>query len=59
MPRVMEKLSYIYRYGITMFQRGMLAEEPLKEIVLTKIASRVGMNGEEFDQWLQVPAVPK
>ena len=56
---VREKLSYIYRYGITMYQKEMIAKEPLMTIVLERIASRVGMNGEEFDQWLQVPAVPE
>ena len=38
---------------------GMLAAEPLKKIVLDKIASRVGMSGEEFDQWLNIPSVPE
>ena len=56
-PKVREKCSYIYSYGITMFKRDMIAGEVLKEIVLECIAGRIGMSGEEFDQWLDIPKV--
>jgi hypothetical protein len=54
--RVREKLAYIYSYGITMFKRGMLDGDSLKEIVLADIAGRVNMDGPEFDKWLEIPA---
>jgi len=56
-PAVREKMSYIYSYGITMYQRGMIGEQPLKDLVESKIASRVGLDGAGLDQWLSVPAV--
>ena len=56
-PRVREKTSYIYSYGITMFKREMIAGDTLKEIVLERIAGRLNMSGEEFDQWLEIPKV--
>ena len=56
-PKVKEKMTYIYSYGITMFKRDMIGGEALKEIVLSDIAGRVNMSGEEFDKWLEIPAV--
>ena len=32
--------------GITMYSRGMIKMEPLQELVLTKLAGRVGMDGK-------------
>jgi len=55
---VKEKFRYVYSYGITMLSRGMIAQEPLQKAVLEKLAGRVGMDGPEFDKWLQMPAVP-
>merc|ERR1719198_448582 len=40
-----ETMRYVYSYGITMFKRGMIQLEPLQEMVLTKLAARVGMDG--------------
>lgn len=56
-PKVMEKMSYIYGYGISMFKRGYIKEDDLKDAVLNKVAGRVGMDGPAFDKWLQMPAV--
>ena len=56
--RVKEKLRYVYGYGITMYTRGILGEDFLKSIVLDKLAGRVGLGGAEFDQYLEMPAVP-
>jgi hypothetical protein len=95
-PKVREKIGYIYSYGISMFQRGFIAEDKLKDVrpatadqqptrshrhvpttdtdhlcmcvrvctssvrtqlVLNKVASRVGMDGPKLDQWLNMPAV--
>ena len=40
-----------------MFKKGYVGEEALKDIVLNKVASKVGMDGPAFDQWLEIPAV--
>ena len=40
-----------------MFQRGFIAEDKLKDLVLNKVAARVGMDGPSLDKWLNIPAV--
>ena len=54
---VKKKLRYVYGYGITMYMRGMLEEDFLKEMVLERLAGRVGLDGAAFDQYLDMPAV--
>jgi len=54
---VREKMLYVYTYGISMFKRGYISGDALKEVVLEKVAARVGMDGPEFDKWLNIPAV--
>jgi len=56
-PLVKEKIGYVYTYGINMLKRGLIAEDAVRDIVVGKICSRVGMDGAELDQWLQIPAV--
>ena len=41
---VKKKLRYVYGYGITMYMRGMLKEDFLKEMVLERLAGRVGLD---------------
>ena len=53
----LEKMSYIYTYGIKMYKSGILDGESLKKIVLERLAGRVGMDGPQFDKWLAIPAV--
>ena len=43
--------------GISMFKKGFITEDALKDAVLNKVASRVSMDGPGFDKWLEVPAV--
>ena len=50
------RMQYVYSYGIKMFQAGMISEADLKPIVLEELCGRVGMTGEELDQWLAMPA---
>ena len=50
------RMQYVYSYGIKMFQAGMITEEALKPIILDELCARVGMTGEELDQWLAMPA---
>lgn len=56
-PKVKEKIGYVYTYGINMLKRNLISEDAVKDIVTGKICSRVGMDGAEMDQWLQIPAV--
>jgi hypothetical protein len=55
--RVVEKMNFLYLYGIMMFKRRFISAEALKSIVLRCLASRVGMDGAAFDRWLGAPAV--
>ena len=54
---VMGKYQYLYSYGIKMFTAGLVPQDKLQQIVLEKLAARVGLDGPAFDKWLQVPAV--
>ena len=54
---VMKKMTYIYTYGISMFKKGLIEEEALKDAVLNRLAAKVGKDGPGFDQWLAIPAV--
>mmetsp|Transcript_4345 Transcript_4345/g.14026 ORF Transcript_4345/g.14026 Transcript_4345/m.14026 type:complete len:180 (+) Transcript_4345:130-669(+) len=52
-----EKMRYVYAYGIKMFMAGFLEQETLQEIILERLAKKVGLDGPGFDQWLEMPAV--
>ena len=54
---VAEKLGYAYTYGIAMFKQGLISADFLKSAVLERLAGRIGMTGEEFDEFLAMPAV--
>ena len=54
---VASKMAYCYEYGIKMFTRGLIKEDDLKQVVIEKLAGRVGLDGPKFDQWLGTPAV--
>ena len=56
-PAVASKMAYCYEYGIKMFTRGLIKEDDLKQVVIEKLAGRVGLDGPKFDQWLGTPAV--
>lgn len=56
-PEVKNKMAYIYTYGISMFKKGLVSEDALKDAILNKVAAKVGMDGPEFDKWLEIPAV--
>ena len=56
-PKVKEKIGYVYSYGINMYKMGLVSGDRLKDAVLSKVASRVSMTGEELDKWLEIPAV--
>lgn len=48
------KMQYLYTYGVRMMTTGLLDVDKLKDIILTKIAARVSMTGEQLDEWLEV-----
>ena len=48
-------MTNLYVYGIRMIPSGFITVERCKEIVETRLAKRVGMSGEELDQWLDIP----
>lgn len=52
--RVREKVGYIYRYGIHMAMRGLLSDDALEDVVVTSVASRLGMDGVALDKWLNI-----
>lgn len=56
-PRVRDKITYAYTYGIGMFKRGYIAEDALKDAVINKVAARVNLDGPGLDKWLEMPAV--
>jgi len=56
-PRVRDKITYAYTYGIGMFKRGFIAEDALKDAVINKVAARVDLDGPGLDKWLEMPAV--
>ncbi len=55
--RVVEKMRYLYTYGLNMLRAGMIAEDALTQLVTEKLCARVGLDGPAFDAWLEVPAV--
>jgi len=56
-PMTREKMRYVYSYGIKMFMAGFLEQDKLQEIVLERLAKKVGLDGPSFDVWLEMPAV--
>jgi hypothetical protein len=50
--KVKERMSYIYKYGINMMMRDLISQEDLMQLVISDVASRVGMDGPAFDTWL-------
>lgn len=48
------KMQYLYTYGVRMMTTGLIDVDTLKEIVETKCAKRVGLTGQELDDWVDV-----
>ena len=53
-PELKARMKQVYEYGCKMLISGMLTEGDLKEAVLTRLAGRVGMDGKELDEHLQM-----
>ena len=54
-PGLVEVMTNLYVYGIRMIPSGFIEVDRCKEIVEERLAKRVGMTGEELDDWLDVP----
>lgn len=53
-PELQSKMTYLYTYGMRMLTGGLMEIDTLKDLVVEKLATRVGMTGEELDAWLDV-----
>jgi len=51
---VAEKMTYLYRYGMRMVSQDVFDVDSLKDMIIRLLANRVGLTGEELDQWLDV-----
>ena len=51
-PEVKQEFDYLYKYGISLIQRGAVDAEVIKEEVKKRLISRTGLSPEEFDKWL-------
>ena len=47
-----KKMNYLYTYGMSMCMGGRISEEDLKDLILSKMAARVNMDGAALDNWL-------
>jgi hypothetical protein len=54
-PGLVEVMTNLYVYGIRMIPSGFIEVDRCKEIVEERLAKRVGMTGEQLDDWLDVP----
>ena len=54
-PGLSEVMTNLYVYGLRMIPSGLISVDDCKRIVEDRIAKRVGLTGEELDQWLDVP----
>lgn len=57
--KLKEKLSYAYRYGVKMASQGYFGIDVLTDIVVNKLASRIGLDGPAFEAWLGVQGFMK
>jgi len=49
---VQAEFAYLYKYGIGLIKRGLMAESDVKKIVVERLIERTGLTPEEFDKWL-------
>ena len=55
LPGLSDVMTNLYTYGMRMIPSGFISIDSCKAIVEERLAKRVGMTGEEFDEWLDVP----
>lgn len=54
-PGLKDVMTNLYVYGIRMIPSGFITVDKCKDIVENRLAKRVGMSGEELDDWLDIP----
>jgi len=49
---VQAEFAYLYKYGIGLIKKGLMAEADVKKIVMERLIERTGLTPKEFDKWL-------
>uniref|UniRef100_A0A7S2HIB8 Uncharacterized protein n=1 Tax=Octactis speculum TaxID=3111310 RepID=A0A7S2HIB8_9STRA len=49
-----KQVKYVYSYGMKMAMGNLIDIDDLKACVLDRLAARVGMDGGELDEWLEM-----
>ena len=49
---VKDEFGHLYKYGMTLMDRGLLTADEVKTTVLERLIKRTGLSPEEFDKWL-------
>jgi hypothetical protein len=49
---VKQEFFYLYKYGMSVIQRGLIDLEEAKAIIQDRLVARTGLSPEEFDKWL-------
>ena len=55
LPGLREVLTSLYAYGMRMIPAGFISRDTCVRVVEERLAKRVGITGEELDEWLDVP----
>jgi len=53
-PGLAEVMTYLYTYGMNMIPAGVIGIEDCTRIVEERLAGRVGLTGQQLDDWLDV-----
>lgn len=51
-PGIKEKMTFLYQYGFQLLTNSILTIDLLKELIQQRLCQRMGMTGEQFDEWL-------
>jgi Ca2+-binding EF-hand superfamily protein len=54
LDEIKKRMLYCYRYGVNMVVEGYFSVDLLGEIVVNRLASRMGMDGPSLERWLEV-----
>ena len=49
---VKDEFGHLYKYGMTLMNKGLLTADEVKTTVLERLIKRTGLSPEEFDKWL-------
>jgi hypothetical protein len=51
-PEVQQEFSHLYKYGMTLMEKGWISVDDLTTTVVERLVKRTGLTPEEFDTWL-------